>query len=119
MGAEPNGAFCAWARGGTTTARIVESDTSTHNITLPENSMNIFRGIECFYGGYAGFLCVDGKIYFYDLDGSHVGTFDTEMYRQEIRGTTELASESLIRLLHKSPRPMLRVKSRLAYEVSS
>lgn len=119
IGAEPDGAFCAWARHGTTTARIVESDASTHNIVLPSNIASIVRAIECFYGGYTGFLCVDGKIYFYDLDGDLVGAFDTDMYIHEIRGTTELASESLIRLLHKYPRPMKGVKSRLAYEVSS
>lgn len=118
IGAEPDGAFGAWAIRGTTTARIVESDASTHNITLPSAMASVLRGIECFYGGYTGFLCVDGKIHFYDLDGTRVGAFDTEMYIHEIQGTTESASESLIRLLHKYPRPMLRVKSRLAYEVS-
>lgn len=117
-GAEPNGAFGAWARIGTTTARIVESDASTHNIVLPSNIAGVWRAIDCFYGGYTGFLCVDGKIYFYDLDGDLVGAFDTEMYLHEIRGTTESASESLIRMLHKSPRPMSGVKSRLGYEVS-
>ena len=68
--AQPDGAYCAWARRGTTTARIIKSDGTVVNVVLPANIVNREDATECVLGDYIIFACQNGNIYVYDSAGN-------------------------------------------------
>ena len=74
--AQPDGAYCAWARRGTTTARIIKDDGTVVNVVLPANIVNREDAIECVLGAYISFACTDGNIYVYDSAGNIQATIN-------------------------------------------
>lgn len=84
--AQPDGAYCAWARVGTTIARVVKSDGSVTNITLPDKIAPTEMATECVLGNYILFACIDGNIYVYEPDGTLKATISYGL------GTTPIAA---------------------------
>lgn len=76
IAADPNGQCAAWARLATTTARIVESDGTTHVLTLPANLANRRDAVEVVIGPYILFACANGNIYIYEPDGTLKATIN-------------------------------------------
>jgi len=81
LATQPNGVCAAWARWGSTTARIVQRDGTITNIVLPANIVSRRHAVEIVRGeedteGYVLFECVNGNIYIYNLAGALQATVD-------------------------------------------
>ena len=76
LAAQPDGAYCAWAKIGTTMARIIKDDGSEVNLVLAANIVSNKDACDIVLGGYISFACINGNIYIYDSDGNLKATID-------------------------------------------